>query len=81
MGSGEQDWLESLYKASIPVCVCSEMDSASLHLSLDKMGMRHEVLDSFLFVTSEDDCDTRAQVRTKPLFSPLLSCCVCAVSS
>mmetsp|Transcript_62124 Transcript_62124/g.91064 ORF Transcript_62124/g.91064 Transcript_62124/m.91064 type:complete len:475 (-) Transcript_62124:434-1858(-) len=57
-----KDWLESLYKASIPVCVCSEMDSASLHLSLDKMGMRHEVLDSFSFVTSEDDCDTRAQM-------------------
>lgn len=56
-----KDWLEALYRASIPVCLCSEMDSASLRQSLTKMGVQ-EWAERCEFVTSEDDFDTRAQM-------------------
>ena len=54
-------WLESLYKASIPICLCSEMDAASLQSSLKKMGVG-EIADQCVLVTAEDDVDTRAQM-------------------
>lgn len=56
-----RDWLESLYKASIPICVCSEMDHDSLQVSLKKMGVE-DLTEKCCFVTAEDDCDTRAQM-------------------
>ncbi|EKX36564.1 hypothetical protein GUITHDRAFT_165694 [Guillardia theta CCMP2712] len=54
-----KEWLEKLYKASIPICVCSEMDVNSLNVSLTKMGISQY---SIAMVTAEDDCDTRAQM-------------------